>query len=418
MKSAVSLNDRQKTDLKKALYSSIDFRLTENAFYHNISVNKSDLAQSLLNIENKKRSNIFAWRGQFSPQFIEALLSKYVKNSDVVYDPFLGSGTILYECARVGVEAIGTEINVSAFYMSKFYELCNLNLYERQSLSEEIENSLFEINNSKQMTSAIKNSITLSRSQYVKNTLSLLMVILDLYTNPTLDKLFVKWENLKTNIINLPYCVKPITAINCDARYAGIPNDTVDVVITSPPYINVFNYHQQYRASVEALGFNVLDIAKQEFGSNRKHRGNRLFTVIQYCIDIALTFKELIRVSKDDSSFIFIVGRESKVLGIEICNSELVYNIATSIFKLPLSLKQERMFKNKFGQLIYEDILHLRNNKFHNMPSEQDVIDQARQIAKSYLKGKLDEISSGYKSYELILSAINNAEKIMKSEII
>lgn len=33
------------------------------------------------------------------------------------------------------------------------------------------------------------------------------------------------------------------------------------LLITSPPYINVFNYHQKYRRSVEALGYDVLAIA-------------------------------------------------------------------------------------------------------------------------------------------------------------
>lgn len=57
-----------------------------------------------------------------------------------------------------------------------------------------------------------------------------------------------------------------------DGRF---PNPAIPfgLVLTSPPYINVYNYHQQYRASAEALGWDLLEVAKTEIGSNRKHPG-------------------------------------------------------------------------------------------------------------------------------------------------
>lgn len=39
-------------------------------------IDRSEIEQSKLNIDIKTRSNLFAWNGQFSPQFIETLLSK------------------------------------------------------------------------------------------------------------------------------------------------------------------------------------------------------------------------------------------------------------------------------------------------------------------------------------------------------
>jgi len=58
------------------------------------------LPQSVLNIEEKHRSNLFAWRGQFSPQLIDCLLDAYCPIDAIVMDPFSGSGTVLYEAAR------------------------------------------------------------------------------------------------------------------------------------------------------------------------------------------------------------------------------------------------------------------------------------------------------------------------------
>ena len=73
-----------------------------------------------------------------------------------------------------------------------------------------------------------------------------------------------------------------------------------------------------------------------------------MLTVIQYCIDMALSFKEVIRTCRDGARMIYVVGRESNVLGYSFCNSRLIFEIATQIFEIPFLLRQERVFKNRF----------------------------------------------------------------------
>ena len=200
-----------------------------------------------------------------------------------------------------------------------------------------------------------------------------------------------------------------------DSRSLNCEDDTATLLITSPPYINVFNYHQKYRRSVEALGYDVLAIAKNEFGSNRKNRGNRLLTVIQYCIDMALSFEEAIRACKDGSRMIYIVGRESNVLGYSFCNSKLIFEIATQIFELPFLLRQERVFKNRFGQLIYEDILHFENAKTGTYPSSEEIISAARSIAVKMLFEKA-QLYPDSENVGFIVEAIEKSERINRSE--
>ena len=200
-----------------------------------------------------------------------------------------------------------------------------------------------------------------------------------------------------------------------DARRLKCHSNVADLLITSPPYINVFNYHQKYRRSVEALGYDVLAIAKKEFGSNRKNRGNRLLTVIQYCIDMALSLKEAIRVCKPNARMIYVVGRESNVLGYSFCNSQLIYEIATEIFELPFLLRQERVFKNRFGQLIYEDILHFENYKTDDILCDESIEESARTIAIRMLTEKAQTYPDS-KNIESIFDAIAKAESIKKSE--
>jgi tRNA1(Val) A37 N6-methylase TrmN6 len=102
----------------------------------------------------------------------------------------------------------------------------------------------------------------------------------------------------------------------------------VDLIVTSPPYINVFNYHQNHRALMEMVGFNILQVAASEIGSNRKNRGNRLRTVVQYALDMEACLHSMAKALKSDGQMMLIVGRESNVRGLPILNSKLVSNIA------------------------------------------------------------------------------------------
>ena len=384
--------------------------------FEDIESNKFDICQTILNINNKTRSSIYTWSGQFSPQFVEAILDKYALSDDVVLDPFMGSGTTLVECARKNITVSGIELNPSAFYMSKSFEICNLDYSQRDKFIKLIDGKIINIVNETEIISTLNSIIQNTAEQYIKNTISLLIVLMDLFNAElSIELLNKKWLNLKNIIKTLPYSYSQVKALHCDTRVTKFADDTFSLIITSPPYINVFNYHQKYRKSVEALGYDVLKIAKCEFGSNRKNRGNRLYTVIQYCIDIALAFKEWKMICKDRARFIIVVGRESNVLSMNFSNSKLVYEVACEALGLDFKLKQERVFKNRFGQMIYEDILHFENNKLNMDISEQEIINRSKNIAVRALEEKM-LCNISYENIILLKNAIEKSQSIQKSE--
>lgn len=129
---------------------------------------------------------------------------------------------------------------------------------------------------------------------------------------------------------------------------------------------------------------------------------------------MALSLNEAIRVCKNGSRMIYVVGRESSVLGYSFCNSELIYNIGKEIFDLKLLLRQERVFKNRYGQMIYEDIIHFENKKCKI--SEDEIIEKARMIAIKSLKKKL-EIVPTTKNTVFLTEAISKALKVKESEV-
>ena len=387
--------------------------------YDAIQIDQNEISQSLLNIDDKKRSNLFAWNGQFSPQFIETMLAQYAKANFTVADPFLGSGTVLYECAQKNISALGSELNPSAYYMAKIYELCNLDKNQRVDLIQAIGEKIVVCS---QQQSPLDSLLVLAKgesSTLVANTISLLVVLLDLFNNHFSNNLlFEKWHKLSSTIKSLPYSKSNICATLGDARSLTMDNSIVDLIITSPPYINVFNYHQKYRRSVESLGYDVLKIAKKEIGSNRKNRGKRYLTVIEYCIDMAYALKEMIRITKPNARIILVVGKESNVLATAFSNSELIYRLAIDVFNLHLTLKQQRGFKNKFGKMIYEDILHFSNSKANYQTlSDEEILSLSRLIAVEFLQQKLSIFDTTSKNYPLLEAAIRNFKTVKTSDI-
>ena len=182
-------------------------------------------------------------------------------------------------------------------------------------------------------------------------------------------------------------------------------------MITSPPYINVFNYHQNYRCSAEILGWDLLKIAKSEIGSNRANRGNRFLTVIQYCLDLVAVLQELQRVCQKETRIIFVVGYQSTVLGVPFYNSEIIIELVKQSGVFDSVLTQKRQFKNKFGQIIREDLLHLVNKKVSISVQDWDII--ARQVAEQVLTQGLDVVSE--KNESSLRDAINKVYSLTPS---
>jgi len=392
--------------------------------YENTPLNTTEIAQSELNIANKLRSNPLKWNGQFSPQLIQTLLKNYASAETILFDPFLGSGTILLEAGLAGISASGTEINPAAVALAQTYKFVNVPLplrrYHLQDLFKQLQ-SLQDFQwgtNGHLAPQEIKSklltlSLTLNdRLQY--QLLETLIVLLDFY-KPDLStsKLFTIWKRLKKLVLELPFSEQPIEVFHADSRQTPLSSSSVNLVITSPPYINVFNYHQQYRASAEALNWDLLKIAQSEFGSNRKNRGNRFLTIIQFCLDITQTLRELARVCGLDSRMIFVVGRESTVRGTKFLNGAIVAELAHTVLDYNLILKQERVFLNRFGQNIYEDILHF--SPPNSLPSADESLHRAREIAGAVLQAGYSAAPD--KAQDDIKSALENLSTVEPSPI-
>ena len=391
-----------------------------NGLYHNTPLNTSEMLQDALNIEDKTRSNPLPWSGQFSPQLVNGLLRKYAEPDAVIMDPFVGSGTVLLEAGRLGLKAFGSEINPAAVAMSKVYQFINIPLNERQLCLAKA-NSLLEkrfpetspLSQDPEILKRTLADLALHDKDFSSILADLLVLMADFYKpGLSVGRIFDVWRKIVSLILKLPYSNRPIRAFNADVRNLPLGSSSIDLVFTSPPYINVFNYHQRFRASMEALDWDLLRVARSEFGANRKHRGNRFLTVIQFCLDIAQAFAELERVCANDSRIIFIVGRESTVCGTRFFNGEIVSEIAYRVLGFELTLRQERVFLNRYGQEIYEDVLHFSPRKCGVREAD---LKKAREVARQILEAAYSTAST--EAMSGLKAALESIEKISFSPV-
>lgn len=374
--------------------------------------------QALLNIENKTRSNLFAWRGQFSPQLIEYLLEAYCPPDSVVLDPFAGSGTVLYETAKIHLAAFGYEIAPSAWSFAKLCEFANVPSSERDETILELRDRIdaeFPIVIFREREPSVEEIETKtirigeSLSEQAKVLFGALVVILDIYNNRvTSDFVQGKFAALTKLVQRLPYSDRQIKADLQDARSLPLQSSSIDFVVTSPPYINVFNYHQNYRRSVEMLGWNPLRVARSEIGSNRANRGNRFYTVIQYCIDMADALYELARVLQPSGRAIVILGYESRVLGTPFYNADIIERIACGSEMFDIVLRQQRVFTNRFGVSIREDVLNLQRATYRI--ADRPATALGRSVAKEALDAATATVPQN--NYPLLIDAVSRIDKI------
>lgn len=344
-----------------------------------LPIDRQTIAQKCLNLVTRTRTSVLPWRGQFSPELIDVFLRAYAPPGAAVLDPFVGSGTTLIECGRRDHPAFGIDVNPAAIYSARTAELMTLPSALRQTLFDEMERLLLADLSSFRTpdlfttvatggdpnTDVSRRVTTLfathGQSRHARTILGnvLMQAMGDTGTTATADQLVRAFYDYRAACLHLPYSARPLLAWEGDARSVPLSSGTIDLIVTSPPYINVFNYHQNYRKAMERLGFTPLAAARSEVGANRKHRQNRFLTVVQYCIDMLDALTEAHRLLRPNGTAIIVVGRESNVLGQVFENGRAVYSLAVGGAGFRLACRHERVFVSRFGSRVYEDILVL-----------------------------------------------------------
>ena len=114
---------------------------------------------SLWLIEERDKSGKHAnvYHGNFIPQIPNQLIRRYTKKNEIILDPFVGSGTTLFECERLNRKFIGFDINMEmiAYVKSKMinpnidYNIENCDVTNKNEFDNKIKSSLNKLSNDK-----------------------------------------------------------------------------------------------------------------------------------------------------------------------------------------------------------------------------------------------------------------------------
>jgi SAM-dependent methyltransferase len=348
-----------------------------------------------LDLCDKNRVSALPWRGQFSPLTVARLIDCLALDGDPVLDPFMGSGTVLLEAARRGIRATGFDVNPAALALSKCACLASLEPPERTAAIEAAKKIAFGPHSE---------SLLAEEPAGVAHALALLA--------NTLKSESAAVARVMTLVNDLPSEPVAVQACLGDARATGLESGEVRTIITSPPYINVFNYHQYGRPMTDEFAWPILQAARSEIGSNRQNRGNRFRTVIQYSIDMALALAEMDRVLSDGGIAVLVVGRESRVRDVSFSNSALIAGIARRLECFGSRSRGERKFINRFGTVIREDVLVLTKTQL--LPFETPEVEE---IGRRLGESALEEAEAHPGTLGEIEAALGEAERIVPSPI-
>lgn len=105
----------------------------------------------VINERDKSGKHKNVYHGNFIPQIPNQLLKRYTKENEVVLEPFMGSGTTLFECEKLHRKYIGFDINPTMFeyvngamsdgkYKDNFY-INHCNSLDVKQVDENIQNA-------------------------------------------------------------------------------------------------------------------------------------------------------------------------------------------------------------------------------------------------------------------------------------
>ncbi len=290
---------------------------------------------------------IYPYKGKFHPQMIRALLNFiHVKEGDLVLDPFLGSGTTALETQVLGINSIGIDVSPVCILVSKV-KTQSVEVFDK---IREIKDEILKYNgqtltNFDANPHKLRDSINSIKDEKVKN----FFLVAELVSHS--DKIRRRRDfnesfsnNVEKMIKSVEDFSKAISEVGIklgnakieegDSRNLKLKDNTIDGIVTSPPYSIALDYVKNDAHSLEALGLNIKQIKEKFIGV----RGLNSERIELYNQDMAKSIDEMFRVLKPRKFCVIVIG-DASYLGERIKTVEFTINYATKIgFKLIKSI--------------------------------------------------------------------------------
>lgn len=260
--------------------------------------------------------SLFPYRGKFHPQLIRALLNILdIKPGHIVLDPMAGSSTVAVEANLLGIDAISVDLSPFCELMGKVKTFSlNLDINILESIIENPKEILEKLKKDRVPEYFKNNKDDKKRSYYE----TVLLAFLDTVgfagrSNSSIDKLFPRV--LERYISTIKYFqearqkmdlkIGRSKIIQGSILKLPIDDDSVDAIITSPPYSFAIDYLKNDQPQLEYLGHNLETLRQEMIGLQGRGVENKLEI---YFDKMNQALGEMKRVSKKNAPIVIIIG--------------------------------------------------------------------------------------------------------------
>jgi len=349
---------------------------------------------------------------KFIPQIVSRLIEKYTHKGDLIVDPFGGCGTTLVESKVMGRSSVGVDINPVAALITKakttpidlkeIEEAFSFLKEKLDTYSERTEVKAFEHERidywfkpkEKRELAFIFTEISKLKDQDIRdffycgfsNILKNCSIWLQKSNKPTRDlnkkssepiltfykqiKMMLRGNARFYDLLKERNCLEIPSQIYCtDARTIPVEDDSVSLIVTSPPYVTSYEYADLHQ--LPALWFeytkNLNDFRKRFIGTSSHNKKDLILNsfiadnirkelqgcdkktaeeVSTYFSEMNQVFTEMKRILKKTGKTCIVIGNTS-LKGVEILNAEVFAEQLQNLgFKIVEIIKREIPSKN------------------------------------------------------------------------
>lgn len=280
---------------------------------------------------------IYPYKGKFHPQMIRALLNVIgLKEGDTIFEPFIGSGTTAVEARLLGINCVGIDVSPLCVLQSKVKT-------ESLEVLEEIEKNKNHLVNKIKPGLFNQNSGTFLEvvselpNEKVKNFYKMVYLVAvsdnarrgrnleqSFYRN--LDLMLNSVKNFRDIAKELNLKLGNIEIEVGDSRKVMLEDESVDGIITSPPYSIALDYVSNDAHALKELGYELPEIREGFIGV----RGRGPERIELYNQDMKKSYEEMYRVLKPSKFAVIVIGNAT-YLGEKVKTVEFTINHCQNI---------------------------------------------------------------------------------------
>ncbi|MEM2293427.1 MAG: DNA methyltransferase [Nitrososphaerota archaeon] len=321
----------------------------------------------------------FYFKEGFSRDLVELLCKEFKLNNDkLVLDPFVGSGTTTLTCMELGIRSIGVDASPLAVLVAS----AKTRIYSAKELTDTLQRL---ISSPMKDLSGIDNLSPLTRRAFPPETLKLIISIRNCIKSldnpdhrlfftlclmnaamnssyihkdgsvvrivkrprPSLLKTFKKTANEMINdVVKARLKTGPAEIYLGDARrLSQIPEESIDAIITSPPYLNKIEYTKVYAVEFDLfISGHTSSLVRSYIGMTPRDRSDIIIdagdlpnSAIAYLRDIEDSLIEMYRVLKKGGRAAIVVAGgvyPDRIVETDILISEIAEKIGFKVDKI------------------------------------------------------------------------------------